>query len=311
MPLSTEPGFSLASRELGKDTEGATRFHRAGPWQTLCKRTGGLAMRRGDFLGRAWWVRVFVLVTFTLPAAGIAQPPEGGAPAGPENPAVTTEGTDSAAITGEGPDSAAITAAEQELTIPIPDLGPLGGTPNARPNYVVRLRVDGNLAGRVSALDSKGMLIPVRAGIQFVRDGRTVATVRSDEMGNFQAIGLQPGPYSVAATGRTMTADTRQYIGGMGVLVLPYDPTASPDELLLHLILMPAEDLSELVGKGEALLPPEAMIPGGFPMMGGGGGGEDALWGLLGLAGLAGMAASQGQGRGAAPPVASPFAPRR
>jgi hypothetical protein len=127
-------------------------------------------------------------------------------------------------------------------------------------------------------------------------------------MGNFQAIGLRPGPYSVAAAGRAMAADTRQYVGGTGVLVLPYDPTASPEEMLLHIVLMPAEDLSQLLDQ-QNLLPPEAMMGAGYPMMGGGGGGGEALWGLLGLAGLAGLAASQ-DGGGRPRPVASPFQPR-
>jgi hypothetical protein len=260
-------------------------------------------MRRRAIFGMAWWFRVFVLLTFAVPAAGFAQAAEDAAPAQPDSPVVATDEAEGAALAADAPD----------LTIPVPEFAQLGASTNGRSNHVVHLGVDGNLAGRVSALDASGTLFPVRATIRFVRDGRTVTSVRSDEMGNFQAVGLRPGPYSViASNGRMMSGDARDYVGATAVLVLPYDPTALPEQLLLNMVLIPMEDLAELISE-QLLAPgglpiPPGMMPGGFPMMCGGGGGE-GLAALLGLAGLAGLAGGQGRGAGARPPVASPFVP--
>ena len=269
-------------------------------------------MRRGAVFGLAWWFRVFVLLTFALPAAGFAQPPTDGAAAAPEDPPATPDEAGGAAPTVDEAGGEPLTAEVPELNIQLPDLAAVAGQAGGRADHAIHLGVDGNLPGRVLALDGSGTAIPVRATIRFVRDGQTVTTVRSDERGNFQVIGLRPGPYSVIAmNGRTMTGDARDYVGAAAVLVLPYDPTASPEQNLLTMILIPMEDLSQLVAEllgGENLpIPPGMMMPGGFPMMGGGGGGGEGLAALLGLAGLAGLAGSQGGAR--VPPVASPFVP--
>ncbi len=245
-------------------------------------------MRTQPIFGRAWIFGILVFAAFGLPALGIAQQPQ-----------------DAAATTPEGP---AVTTAEQDLTIPLPEPSPLGAGINSQRFHAVYLRVDGNLAGRVSVIDGSGRLIPARATITFMRDGRVVTAVRSDEMGNFQAVGLRPGPYSVIATnGRPMAADTREYVGAISVVVLPYDPTASPEQSLLHMTLMPVEDLSQLLDQNQEVPVSQAMLYEGYPMMGGGGGGGEGLAALLGLAGLAGLA---GQG-GARAPVASPFLPHQ
>ena len=169
--------------------------------------------------------------------------------------------------------------------------------------HAVHLRVDGNLAGRVRAMDASGKLVPLRATISFVQDGRAVATVRSDESGHFQAVGLRPGTYSVVAICRSGPGDGRQYVGAFSVRVLAFEETAPKDKLLLDITLMPADDLLKLLGL-EAPPPaptPEAPMPYGGGGGGGGGGGLGALLGLAGLGGLAGLAGGEG--------LASPHVP--
>ena len=268
------------------------------------EKTGGIAMRREALFRRVWCIGVLAVVVSGLRTPGIAQQSEEGAAAEP------------AAAVAAAAETPAVTTAEQDLTIPLPEPGPLpgpgqlGGGITSQRFHGVHLRVDGNLAGRVSVIEGSGRLIPARATITFMREGRVVMSVRSDEMGNFQAVGLRPGPYSVIATdGRAMTADTREYVGAISVVVLPYDPTVSPEQSILHMTLMPVDDLSPLLGRGEEVPAAEAMIYEGYPMMGGGGGGGgEGLAALLGLAGLAGLAGSQGGGA-RVPPVASPFVP--
>ncbi|NQT15967.1 MAG: carboxypeptidase regulatory-like domain-containing protein [Planctomycetes bacterium] len=182
-----------------------------------------------------------------------------------------------------------------------PDLGPVApgeaeiAAETQRP-YTVHLRVDGNLAGRVRAINTAGNLVPVRATISFMQEGRVVGTARSDESGNFQAVGLRPGTYSVVASGRSAPGGSREYIGAFSVRILAFDESAPGDQLLLDMTLMPADDLMKLLGMetpAPYLLPQAPMMSGGGG--GGGGGGLGALLGLAGLAGLAGLGQQQQQ----------------
>ena len=68
---------------------------------------------------------------------------------------------------------------------------PAVSAPNKAPgqntySVVVFLRIDGNLAGRVSALDTTGTKQPAKAHVSFVQRAKTVATADSNERGQFQ-----------------------------------------------------------------------------------------------------------------------------
>jgi hypothetical protein len=152
---------------------------------------------------------------------------------------------------------------------------------------IVHLRVDGNLFGRISLFASTGNLVPAKATIHFVQNGHEVFTTQSDERGNFQAVGLRPGVYSVIAMG----ADG---FTAFSVLVLPYDPAIPEDELLLQGTLIPPADMALLTQMFSATPVPVTTPPMAVGPMGGGGGGGAgfrgfALGGLAGLAGLAGL----------------------
>jgi hypothetical protein len=196
----------------------------------------------------------------------------------------------------------------------------------------VRLRVDGNLAGKATTMDDVGAGIPVRGKIHFIRYGKVVTSARIEETGAFQVIGLEPGVYSVVAVGS----------GGVGVTrvqVLPFQRSSGPhsatsrvpirpasfaaatdDEFSCHLQLntIPIVDyqvanslvLEDVPG---LLAPPMTVPPGGFPGGAAGAGagagfgaGDAAALGALGAMGALGAGLSGGHG---ALPAASPVVP--
>jgi hypothetical protein len=192
-------------------------------------------------------------------------------------------------------------------------------------SHTVRLSIDGNIAGHLNVMDHVGSVMPVRAtitvalggqaqGSQVARtasfaqpgpsvgNGQIVATVRSDEFGNFQISGLGPGVYSVVA-------QTGSLYGVFSLAVLEYDPNAPREEMTLNLTLVAAE---EELSQGEEILPPYGAEPygmtNGFGGGGGGGGGGGFGLGLVGLAALAGLAGI-GDGGGDSALVSSPFFP--
>ena len=163
---------------------------------------------------------------------------------------------------------------------------------------VVHLRVDGNLAGRVSVLTPDGKRVPARAHVSFLQSGQIRGAADTDEQGRFQVNGLQPGVYSVLASGPDGFA-------AVSVQVLPYSPDAPKERLTLDLTLVPpGDDLSDLLAQAPVGVPIGSQ---GVPMSGGGGSGGGGGWGLLGVAlGAAGL----GLGIGAlANEEASPYKP--
>jgi hypothetical protein len=183
--------------------------------------------------------------------------------------------------------------------------GPSDAAPNApnAPGFnTVNLRVDGNIAGRARMIDASGNLVPMRATISFMQDGRVVTVARSDESGNFQVVGLRPGTYSVVAIARSASGEA--YVSAFSVQVLPFAEETPNGQQLLDITLMPANDLMKLLGQQASGTPPPSQPQ---PYMGsGGGGGGGGLGALLGLAGLAALAAAgqqDGQNEPASPNV--------
>jgi len=171
----------------------------------------------------------------------------------------------------------------------------------------IRLRVDGNLAGRVCALDPTGQYVPVRAKVAFIRNAQVIGSARTDEMGNFQVSGLRPGVYSLIAV-------AREGLAAVSVRVLPFERAAAdPTRLfdgaeaaeppLLEIAVIPfsdyqlamslvAEELGGFPGQPAAAPPAPQAPQAGAP--GGGGEGFAPLLGLGGLAGLAGLGGAAG-----------------
>jgi hypothetical protein len=188
-----------------------------------------------------------------------------------------------------------------------------GGAADSFSPYVVQQRVGGNIFGRVRMFDASGKLKPVRAGINFVQAGKVVASARGDEWGHFQAVGLQPGIYSVLAV-------SRQGFSTLSIIVRPPEVSAAAEKPKafevsfsmqapppLDITLIPvaefdllAELLAQMFADSEAgQLTPSAAGSGGGG--GGGGGGGDGLGSLLGAAGLSGLAGRAGTRTQASP----------
>jgi len=209
------------------------------------------------------------------------------------------------------PSDVAAAAPAETPSLPTPDVPSLPadagrGAPEPPGFSSVNLRVDNNIAGRTRVMDASGNLVAVRATISFMQNGRVVTVARSDESGNFQAAGLRPGVYSVIAMARSAGEGGPAYVSAFSVQVLPFSEQAPDGQLLLDIILMPADDLRQLLGQEESEAPPPPPQPVPY-VGGGGGGGGGGLGALLGLAGLAALAAA-GQDDGQARP-ASPFVP--
>ncbi|MGC3968232.1 MAG: hypothetical protein QM775_12930 [Pirellulales bacterium] len=63
------------------------------------------------------------------------------------------------------------------------------------------LQPDGNLRGKVQAVDTAGSLTPARVKLFFVRHGEIISQASPDTQGVFQVGGLAPGYYSVISQG--------------------------------------------------------------------------------------------------------------
>ena len=207
-----------------------------------------------------------------------------------EDPSAKGEDAVADAPAKEGPTLASLVPTEEPGTVTF-----------GKRFHAVRLRVDGNLAGRVRGIGAGGTLVPIRATVSFVQNGQVIGSARSDERGRFQGHGLRPGVYSVLAEGQGQ-------IGAFSVEILPFAEGATQEELLLDITLMPVADLLNLIA-GMNTLPAPAKtppVPPQYqPMMMGGGGGGGGLGALAGLAGLIGLAGFGGGEEG----PASPFVP--
>jgi len=212
--------------------------------------------------------------------------------------------------------------------VPVPPLMAQRGAPPAvtsaldewLPEHTAWLRADGNLAGRVCVLDSLGSLRPTRAKVSFVQGGQVIASVRTDELGRFQVVGLlaksqeragsfqvpgvHPGVYSVIASGP-------EGVAAFGVRVVSFDENAPTGHRVLNIALIPVTD-TELLTKQTAPVgpvPPVYTPEAAGVMSGGGGAGGGGLGALLGLAGLGAGLGAGGGGDVSVGPITSRFQP--
>lgn len=89
-------------------------------------------------------------------------------------------------------------------------------------NHEMPVSADGNLPGELRVFDESGNLVPARVRLFFLQQGEIVTQTRPDDQGNFQAVGLIPGVYSVVAAGP-------EGFGAFSVRVLPAtEPVAPP-----------------------------------------------------------------------------------
>lgn len=102
-------------------------------------------------------------------------------------------------------------------------------------NHRVRLSADGFLPGRIHLVDSEtGALRALRdIKVLFIQDGQVKSTATPGESGTFQADGLQPGIYSLAAIG------PEGYVA-YGLEILPPAPAGPP--------AAPAEETASIDG---------------------------------------------------------------
>jgi hypothetical protein len=249
---------------------------------------------------------VMALCIALYPVLSIAQDVVKKASSG--KPASGTPSVSGAGQTG-GPNAGApakiVRTAAQDK--PTPKVVPKNGVGQSTFSVVVYLRVDGNLAGRVSILDSAGKRLPAKAHVSFIQRGKTLSAVDTNERGQFQVHGLQAGVYSVIASGPD----------GFAVIaaqVLPPAGDAPRDQLLLDLTLVPSDDadaLSKLLAQTEPPEPPVAPVTEGQPIYGGGSGGGGGGGGGLGIAAMAMGGIGMGLGIGAiSKDHASPSKPR-
>lgn len=66
-------------------------------------------------------------------------------------------------------------------------------------DFSYRLQLDNNLLVRAAKLDAKGMPLPARVKVTIAQDGQIIASVRTDEWGRAQVVGLKPAAFSVLA----------------------------------------------------------------------------------------------------------------
>lgn len=156
---------------------------------------------------------------------------------------------------------------------------------------VVELGTDGKIAGQIRMIDSKsGKVVATTAGsVNFIRNGSVVATSAVDANGMYEIAGLQPGAYSVFASG----------VGGVAAFgvrfVAPEAPVATVAKLTASstsvgvmnatLALDTAAATTALAGVGQVVEESyvvEDRRGGGGGGPGGGGGGNAA--GIVGAA---------------------------
>ena len=262
-----------------------------------------MSKQRGSARGWVLVGAVFCAALLGFSFAAHAQPP---AVAPAPQPAVVNE----EAAAGQPKAAAA--------EIPIAPLVLPGSSTPLESKHTIKLRVDGNLAGRVTVLDSTGQHRPVRVRVALLRNRQVVGSARSDEMGYFQVPNVSPGVYSVVALGR-------DGFGAVGVRVLPFDRgvamdparpfdgaaaaelpfisnTVNPHSEYQHAQAKIAEEVPELFGPPVGMFPPGAPVAPEAGVVGGGGGGGGGMVPPFGFGG-------GGGGGGGGFPPASPSKP--
>jgi len=240
-------------------------------------------MRARRSFARDWLRSVMALSVVLYPMLSIAQDvgkaPSQGPSASGAAPAGATGQQSAQPDAGAPADAKALAQNNPPPGVPPKNGGAQGSS------TVVYLRVDGNLAGRVSILDPSGKRVPAKAHVSFLQGGQTVRAADVDEQGRFQVAGLEPGVFSVIASGPDGFA-------AASVQILAYAQDAPKEQLTLNLTLVPAGEADSL----SALLaqtpkdPPLSTQGVGASSGGGGGFGGGGGWGLLGAAlGAAGL----------------------
>lgn len=105
--------------------------------------------------------------------------------------------------------------------------------------YMVRLRDDGMLHGRVQMADPTGKNVPVDAQVHFKQAGEMVDSVATDDEGAFEVAGLSPGDY-------VATAEVDSGATDFSVTVLPYEEGADPKQMMLDATLSPTPELEAI-----------------------------------------------------------------
>ena len=137
---------------------------------------------------------------------------------------------------------------------------------------VVRLKSDGQLAGRVSIIQATGKRLPADAQLKFQRDGQVVEEARTNADGQFEVTGVEPGNYVATASIESGSTD-------FSVSVLPYDANAEPEQMMLDATLTPTPELYVDEGAacsncGGEVIVDQGIIDGGYVEGGIIGGGE-------------------------------------
>lgn len=183
--------------------------------------------------------------------------------------------------------------------------------------HELSLSSDGNLPGNLRVFDDNGKLIPARVKLYFLQGGKVVAQTTPNQDGDFQAVGLKSGTYSLVAAGQSGFA-------AMGVRILP--PPERPEGpkantigrirevsqpgvgigLHLNVPIIPAVDVqpafqlaSAQNAGGLGSLPGLSGLGGGATGLGGTvAGGTTVAGGAVGGGGAAGAAGLAGSGAG-------------
>ena len=147
--------------------------------------------------------------------------------------------------------------------------------------------------GRIRLAEDERKPVPLMAQVSFFHEDKLVDTAPTEPSGYFQLTRLMPGTYVVAVVCRYGQVNFE-------VEVRAFDKAATPEDLLLDVILLPNVDLRLLE---------DEVVPEPCSQCGAAAGGccceqTHHPWGLLGLAGLAGLAGLCDDGQ----PV-SPFKP--
>jgi hypothetical protein len=148
-------------------------------------------------------------------------------------------------------------------------------TPAPKP---VHLRVDGHLAGKISVPGATGAGLGGRTQITVFKGGEIVNSVGTDELGNFQMDGVQPGEYIVRGQGPSGSFS-------YPIKVLPYDPAGSLEASTLSMDVTPN---GAVLAQAPDPAPVPAPVPTDYGYAGGGGGGSGGGggWGALGAVGM-------------------------
>lgn len=155
--------------------------------------------------------------------------------------------------------------------------------------HELSLSADGNLPGNLRVFDDNGKLIPARVKLYFLQGGKVIAQTTPNQDGDFQAVGLKSGTYSLVAAGQSGFA-------ALGIRILP--PPERPEAPKANTIGRIREVSQPGLGVGlhlnVSVIPAVDVQPAFGLAVSSNAGGLGALPGLTGLGGAAGGAAAAG-----------------